>query len=574
MHDITFGITAFNRPQLLRELIESIRARYPHVRIVVADNGDQHAALPDDVEVIRLPFDCGLSRARNALIDHLKTEYLLVLEDDFQFTSETDVEPLRRVLDAAPDIGVVGGAIRGSDGRVTCYALDIEVCRKTMRVREATHRKEVTPCGVPYRLCDMVWNFALFRRAMLREHRWVDALKIGEHCPYFYEVKLGGRWRVASCSLPKIYHVPGRRPADYLKYRQRAARYFQAYLAARGIQHYERVLPYHYEDSATLVPPVIVLAVGHSGTSVATRMLQKLGWNLGQPVDRVFAEHIEIRKLNRQVIDRGRLDHDAARHALSSLPMPWALKDPRFVQTLQHWFPLFSELETKPVVLRLRRELTATKHSYRLRGAPGDVDRRIEQLAHSRDRLYDLWPWARFTLEYEKIAAAVSVFDLARYEASRETLSRLRAAAAAERSAAIHRADEFAVESDSSTAVAAALAADSSPAAVSPLAVGLVSSLLRRSATRDSSMDLNTLMMDGSSMVELSVDLDSSLPPLKVMTEELAMELDSSVGQPADEDVAMSGESYGVELLERKIRRQLQVSQRGTMGEMDDGSDS
>jgi glycosyltransferase involved in cell wall biosynthesis len=203
MRNVTFGITAFNRPQLLRQLIDSIRSRYPHTHILVADNGSERAVLPDDVQVIQLPFDCGLSVARNALIDHLETDFLLLLEDDFLFTAETKIEPLKRVLESAPDVGACGGAIRGSDGRVTCYALDIEVCRHTMRIREATHRREITACGIPYRICDMVWNFALFRREMLKEHRWVDALKIGEHCPYFYEVKLGRRWRLRVVLFPK-----------------------------------------------------------------------------------------------------------------------------------------------------------------------------------------------------------------------------------------------------------------------------------------------------------------------------------------------------------------------------------
>ncbi len=572
MRDITFGITAFNRPQHLRQLVESIRTRYPHVPIVVADNGNQHAVLPDDVQIIQLPFDGGLSKARNALIDNLKTEYLLLLEDDFLFTDETKVEPLQRVLEAAPDIGVVGGAIRGSDGRVTCYALDIEVCRQTMRVREATHRQEVTSCGIPYRLCDMVWNFALFRRAILQEHRWVDALKIGEHCPYFYEVKLGRRWRVASCSVPKIYHTPNRRPVDYLKYRRRAAQYFQAYLTARGIAHYERILPYHYEDSSTLIPPVIVLAVGHSGTSVATRMLQKLGWNLGQPVDRIFAEHISIRKLNRQVIDRGHLDLAAARRALASLPMPWALKDPRFVQTLQYWLPLFSEMEIKPVVLRLRRELTATKHSYRRRGAPGDVERRIEQLAHSRDALYDLWPWARFTLEYEKIAAAVAVFDLARFDATRDQLALLQAASAAQSSEAIEPAGELQSEHDKNPPLASTLWADSRQS-IKPFVEDSARAVARSPTRRDSSMDLDSSAGQAASGEALPIDLDSTLLHSQLRTQALPLKLDSIVGQLTDlDDRVFAGASD--EMLEKEILKQLRTHVSKSNAVSQDGSGS
>ncbi len=526
MQNVTFGITTFNRPMLLRQLIDSIRLRYPSVRIVVADNGDEQVTLPDNVQVIRLPFDCGLSRARNALIDHLQTDYLLVLEDDFQFTDETDIEPLRQVLDSAADVGVVGGAIRGIDGRVTCYALDIEVCRQTMRVREATHRVEITPSGIPYRICDMVWNFALFRRTMLHEHRWVDALKIGEHCPFFYEVKLASRWRVASCSLPKIFHVPDRRPAKYMKYRRRAADYFHAYLSARGINRYQRVLPYHYEDEPNLVPPVIVLAVGHSGTSVVTRMLQGLGWSLGK-VDKVFAEHIEIRRLNRTIIDHGKLDCQAAKNALSSLPNPWAVKDPRFVQTLDHWLPHFAQLECKPVLLRLRREPEATQASYERRGAPGDVRRRVEQLARSRDRLYQRWPWRRLTLEYENIAAAAAMFDLRRFESSRQAAASRAVASRTE----ISR-PPLTTPFDSSFAVDSAIALDSA--------------------------------------ISTQVRFDSLLP----LTAGSGVELDSSFAPPESPDTREQADSVMLRDLEAKLKLFVQQQESGSMDEIDGGAKS
>jgi hypothetical protein len=58
---ITFGITSFERPRLLEQLVASIRVRYPQARILVADNGRQKANLPGDVKVLNLEFDCGLS---------------------------------------------------------------------------------------------------------------------------------------------------------------------------------------------------------------------------------------------------------------------------------------------------------------------------------------------------------------------------------------------------------------------------------------------------------------------------------------------------------------------------------
>ena len=50
-----------------------------------------------------------------------------------------------------------------------------------------------------------------------------------------------------------------------------------------------------------------LLGVGHSGTTILTRMYEAEGWNLG-PADEEYAEHPEIRSLSRDARTTGRLD--------------------------------------------------------------------------------------------------------------------------------------------------------------------------------------------------------------------------------------------------------------------------
>src|SRR6185437_9108184 len=78
-------------------------------------------------------------------------------------------------------------------------------------------------------------------------------------------------------------------------------------------------------------PNVLVYGVGHSGTTILTRMLFALGWNSAD-ADEQYAESVSIRDLNRRLLsDRGKeIDRSGLTAALSALPDPWALKDPRF----------------------------------------------------------------------------------------------------------------------------------------------------------------------------------------------------------------------------------------------------
>jgi hypothetical protein len=89
--DVTIGISAFRRPGCVERLVESIRRFYPKTKIIIGDNGDQPAKIQDDhLTYLRLPFNIGLSATRNRIVDALETPYLWLLDDDFEFTAETD----------------------------------------------------------------------------------------------------------------------------------------------------------------------------------------------------------------------------------------------------------------------------------------------------------------------------------------------------------------------------------------------------------------------------------------------------------------------------------------------------
>src|SRR5690606_29306289 len=148
---------------------------------------------------------------------------------------------------------------------------DLEVFRQVMYIRDSFHRLRVTPSGIPYRLCDVVWNFALFRREMLEVHRWDERLKVGEHSPYFFEVKRAAQWRVACCPSVIVNHDTGGRSEHYQSFRGRSRQFFDEYLRRNGLSDYRRDSPWRFEDELESRPCIVVLGVGHSGTSILTK---------------------------------------------------------------------------------------------------------------------------------------------------------------------------------------------------------------------------------------------------------------------------------------------------------------
>lgn len=83
--DVTFLVKTHERPQCLRKLLDSLRRHFPTAPVLVADDG--RIALrhrPDDhTQLVALPYDVGLSAARNALLQRVQTRFFVTLDDDF-----------------------------------------------------------------------------------------------------------------------------------------------------------------------------------------------------------------------------------------------------------------------------------------------------------------------------------------------------------------------------------------------------------------------------------------------------------------------------------------------------------
>ena len=166
-------------------------------------------------------------------------------------------------------------------------------------------------------------------------------------------------------------------------------------------------------------PNLIVVGVGHSGTTILVRLLTALGWKAPQ-ADKQYAEHQRVRQLNRWALRHDSLQEKRAQLIVAELEKhtPWVIKDPRFTVTLHLWKEVF---EQPPTVLRITKDVSQVKASYRrrgemVRGRPGNrwasaprgltVD---EQLTLLEQQLQD-WPGPIITVDYEQIAQVTKIF--------------------------------------------------------------------------------------------------------------------------------------------------------------------
>ena len=169
-------------------------------------------------------------------------------------------------------------------------------------------------------------------------------------------------------------------------------------------------------------PNLVVVGVGHSGTTILTKMISELGWcSVG--ADERYLENTKVREANRHALTKETLPVVLVKDIISELNEnePWVIKDPRFTVTLHLWKNVFTRLNSFPVVIKISKDLRSVKDSYIRRkeivkGKPGNkwkgalagctVDEQVEML----DTQLASWQFPVIDLTYSQLKEATNLF--------------------------------------------------------------------------------------------------------------------------------------------------------------------
>lgn len=208
---VTLGTKVFHRTAKLLQLLHSVPDGVS--RVIVANDGDadlEHITTTDwtfDLTVIDLEYDAGLGAGRQAIVDALDTEYLLITDTDHELPE--NVLALRDVLDADPTIGGVAGFIDEGDGpRGLCHDLREQ---NNVLVRDLNPGKTSEEiAGHTFIEFEFVPNAALFRASALDEYGWDPEYVIGrEHLDFYVGHWHQTDWRFGVCPSVVFPHYPG-----------------------------------------------------------------------------------------------------------------------------------------------------------------------------------------------------------------------------------------------------------------------------------------------------------------------------------------------------------------------------
>ena len=157
---------------------------------------------------------------------------------------------------------------------------------------------------------------------------------------------------------------------------------------------------------------IVILGVGHSGTTILSKMINRLGWALND-ADEKYAESISVRCLN-ELLCRGEyVSSERMDNCLSQMKRPWVIKDPRFCETLNFWAKSFENYE--PLLIWITRDRESLELSY-ARRKEGLIIRGMtrEQNLKNAAVNFQKWPWAKTKISLENLTNAVKLFDTIR----------------------------------------------------------------------------------------------------------------------------------------------------------------
>ena len=395
---VTIIMSAFRRPRKVEAQVASIRKKYPKIKILVGDNGDDFPNIP----FYKLPFNCGLSATRNFLAARVRTPYLLLVDDDYIFTEDTDLEAFVDVLDSRPEVGVVGGSWKEA-GEVICWNNRFLETSDTLHLISDNQTQVMfANQGTPYWITDTVHNFAMYRTEIMQSIQWEERLKLQEHYEYFYRLKKAGV-TVAFTPNSSVIHDRHPRLPEYNAYRQDIEAFTN--LAVRLVGKTQVSMQKMKRNSFVSKKPNIVILGEHTGTSTVARFLGNIGWNLGEAENDPWAEPTSLRE---EINCAPVFPKHKARQYMKHLEGPWVLKDPRFVRTYKNWLPLWEDHQ--PLLLVLVKPEEELRKSYARRGFEVNAQAILERY----DKVIEKYPWQSLKLDFSLIAEALKGFDASR----------------------------------------------------------------------------------------------------------------------------------------------------------------
>ncbi|CAL8323898.1 unnamed protein product [Boreogadus saida] len=215
---VTVTTKTFMRYKELKVLIRSLRQFYKDVVLVVADDSFTPEKITEkNVLQYVMPGGQGWFAGRTLAVSQVTTKYFLWVDDDFLFTNKTKIEDLVEVMEATPELDVVGGSVTGNQFYFSIAYEEGDGVTGGCMDRKSNIKFQSLPNYPQCSIVNGVVNFFLARTDAVNRVRFDPKLKRVAHSEFFMDGL--GQLMVASCGHVSIGHQPKGANAQYGRFR-------------------------------------------------------------------------------------------------------------------------------------------------------------------------------------------------------------------------------------------------------------------------------------------------------------------------------------------------------------------
>ncbi|XP_059182129.1 beta-1,4 N-acetylgalactosaminyltransferase 2-like [Centropristis striata] len=218
---VTITTKTFLRYTQLKALLSSIRRFYSNIKVIIADDSFEPEHMTGEhIEQYFMPPAQGWFAGRNLAVSQVTTKYFLWLDDDFVFTEKTKIEKLVEVMEAVPELDMVGGTVQGNQFYFSILYEEGEEMEGGCLHRKSKKKFSSLPGYPQCSLTSGVVNFFLARTDAVQKVGFDPKLQRVAHSEFFMDGL--GSLLVATCNHVSIGHQRKQNQSKYNHFRHPA----------------------------------------------------------------------------------------------------------------------------------------------------------------------------------------------------------------------------------------------------------------------------------------------------------------------------------------------------------------
>lgn len=215
---VTITTKTFLRYAQLKVLLSSIRRFYSNITIIIADDSFEPEIITGEhIQHYIMPPAQGWFAGRNLAVSQVTTKYFLWVDDDFVFTEKTKIEKLVEIMEAVPELDVLGGSVQGNQFPFSLLYEGGEEMEGGCLNRKSNGKFHSLPGYPQCYLASGVVNFFLARTDAALRVGFDPKLQRVAHSEFFMDGL--GSLLVAGCGHVSIDHQPRKANKQYGQFR-------------------------------------------------------------------------------------------------------------------------------------------------------------------------------------------------------------------------------------------------------------------------------------------------------------------------------------------------------------------